>query len=250
MVSVPAFDFPPEQLISATSNEALIWHLCKARAVLGSKYQQVECLAPVQSAVPAAQCQDSVIVSVFQQEQTLTAAPLAIFTAALIRDTLRDNGIELLTVACCRPRWQVSGCDLKDWYFSLDLTESSSSGMAPSMLCTEADEEGQSRITGLRLSRYVKRRRTRPLKRLAFLLHPWQHDSPLPPNVIIDLTNHLPRRLPCPEGWDVMQRNGRTLITAPNLARSASTRHSMGCYVRCRESDKTNWAHHRFSLVT
>ena len=70
MESVPAFDFPPEQLISATSNEALIWHLCKARAVFsftedGSKYRQVECLAPVQSAVPAAQCQDSVIVSVF-----------------------------------------------------------------------------------------------------------------------------------------------------------------------------------------
>jgi hypothetical protein len=61
MESVPAFDFPPEQLISATSNEALIWHLCKARAVFsftedGSKYRQVECLAPVQSAVPAAQC--------------------------------------------------------------------------------------------------------------------------------------------------------------------------------------------------
>ena len=108
MESVPAFDFPPEQLISATSNEALIWHLCKARAVFsftedGSKYRQVECLAPVQSAVPAAQCQDSVIVSVFQQEQTLTAAPLAIFTAALIRYTLSYNGIELLTPACCRP---------------------------------------------------------------------------------------------------------------------------------------------------
>ena len=241
---VPITGVPAEQLISATSNEALIRHLCKTRAVFsftedGSYYRQVECLAPVQSAAPAAQCPDSVIVCVFQQEQTFTAAPLAIFTAALIRDTLRDNGIELLHAACCRPRWRVSKRDLKDWYFSLDSTEAFSSGTAPSMKCAVADGDGQSRITGL--SRYVKRRKTRPLKRSVLSLHPWQRDPPLPQNVTIDLTNHLPRRMPCPEGWEVLQRNGRTLITAPNLGSVGidSAQYGMLCAMQSEQQNQS-----------
>ncbi len=96
------------------------------------------------STIPAAQCPDSVVVGVFQQEQTFTATPLAIFTVALIHDTLRENVIELLQADCTRPRWQVSKRDLTDWYFSFDPIEALSTGKAPHMHCTEADGNGQS----------------------------------------------------------------------------------------------------------
>ena len=34
----------------------------------------------------------------------------------------------------------------------------------------------------------------------------------------MDLSNHLPCLLPSPAGWEVLQRNGRTLITAPGCS--------------------------------
>ena len=245
MESVPTSGVPPKQLISATSNETLIQHLCNTRAVFsftadGSSYLQVECLVPVQSAIPAAQCHDSVVVGVFQQEQTFTATPLAIFTVALIRDTLRDNGIELLQTACTRPRWKVSKRDLTDWYFSLDPIEALPTVTAPHIHCTEADGTGQSRITGV--LRHVQRRRTRPLKRLMLPLHPWQRDPPLQQNVIIDLTNHLLRRMPCPEGWEVLQRNGRTLITAPDLGSVGidSAQYGLLCAMQNEQQDHSS----------
>ncbi len=49
---------------------------------------------------------ESIIVGTFQPEPRSVPC-LAVFTAALIRDTLRDNSIELLSDACCRPRWRV-----------------------------------------------------------------------------------------------------------------------------------------------
>jgi hypothetical protein len=77
--SVPTSGVPPKQLISATSNETLIWHLCNTRTVFsvtadGSRYLQVECLVPVQSAISAAHCPDSAVVGVFQQGHTFTRA--------------------------------------------------------------------------------------------------------------------------------------------------------------------------------
>jgi hypothetical protein len=46
---------------------------------------------------------------------------------------------------------------------------------------------------------------------------PWQLDPSLPTNVTIDLTNHHTKALPAPPGWEILQRNGHTLITHPNL---------------------------------
>jgi hypothetical protein len=37
----------------------------------------------------------------------------------------------------------------------------------------------------------------------------------VPPSSKCYLSNHLPNLLPCPAGWELLQRNGRTLITAP-----------------------------------
>ncbi len=46
--------------------------------------------------------------------------------------------------------------------------------------------------------------------------HPWQTDLPLSPKFIIDITNHLPRQQQSPDGWEVMQRNGRVWIVENN----------------------------------
>ena len=46
---------------------------------------------------------ESIVVGTFQPEPR-SADCLAVFTAALLRDPLRDNSIELLGDACCRPR--------------------------------------------------------------------------------------------------------------------------------------------------
>ncbi len=48
------------------------------------------------------------------------------------------------------------------------------------------------------------------------VLHPWQTDPTLTAKVVIDITNHLPRQLQIPDGWEVMQRNGRVWIGENN----------------------------------
>ena len=45
------------------------------------------------------------------------------------------------------------------------------------------------------------------------MLHPWQSEPPLPSLVTIHLSNHYPRSLPAPAGWDILQRNARALIS-------------------------------------
>ncbi len=133
------------------------------------------------------------------------------FTAALIRDTLRDNSIELLSDACSRPRWRVMQADLQEWHPSLYEPNTGDPGNQRPLLSMGPD--GQSCITGL--PRRVCRRRVKPVMRSLTWLHPWQSDPPLPAHVTIDLSNQLPSLWPCPDGWEVLQRNGRTLITAP-----------------------------------
>jgi hypothetical protein len=61
--------------------------------------------------------------------------------------------------------------------------------------------------------------------------HPWQTDPPLPSKVVIDITDHLPRlgQLQSPNGWEVMQRNGRVWIVEGNkrLAQLDAAQYSM-----------------------
>ena len=49
---------------------------------------------------------ESIIVGTFQPEPG-SVPRFAVFTVALIRDALRDHSIELLSDACCTPRWRV-----------------------------------------------------------------------------------------------------------------------------------------------
>ena len=129
----------------------------------------------------------------------------------MIRDTLRDNSIELLCDACRRPRWRVMLSDLQDWYPLSCVSEDGSVGAQRPLI--NMGQDGQSYITGL--SRRIGRRRTKPVMQQSSWPHPWQCNPPLPAHVTIDLSNHLPSLLPSPAGWEVLQRNGRTLITAP-----------------------------------
>jgi hypothetical protein len=73
----------------------------------------------------------------------------------------------------------------------------------------------QSKLTGFTSS--LRRSKIRPQMHRLPMLYRWQFDPPLPGNVTMDLSNHHPRSLPCPEGWDIIQRSGCTMITGPIL---------------------------------
>ncbi len=99
------------------------------------------------------------------------------------------------------------------------------------MAITSSGNCGQLKMTGL--VKYLSKR----LMPLCFsppvVPHPWQTDLPLPPKVVIDITNHLPRQLQSPDGWEVMQRNGRVWIVEGNRRGvqldAAQLHHSMAC---------------------
>ena len=205
----------PEQSIQRTSDEELARHLCQTRAVFpftadGMITRDVECLLPLASVMPSAQAGASIVVSIFQAEQSHTPTPLAVMTMALVRDTLLAAGLERLREACSRPRWTVPIADLKERFSAPVPAASAGSGLG---LLT--GQNGQSCITG-----HFQRRSTRA--RLTALLpptlYPWQLDPPLPANVTIDLANHHQRTLPAPTGWEILQRNGQTFITPPGQA--------------------------------
>ncbi len=71
----------------------------------------------------------------------------------------------------------------------------------------EAGDCGQLKMTGL--VKYLSKHLMPLCLSPPVVPHPWQTDLPLPPKVVIDITNHLPRQLQSPDGWEVMQRNGR-----------------------------------------
>ena len=74
--------------------------------------------------------------------------------------------------------------------------------------------EGQLKIGGL--TRCIFMRRVSTLCSPLIPLHPWQHDPPLPSKIVIDLSNHTPCKLPSPEGWEILRRNGRVWIVEHN----------------------------------
>ncbi len=71
---------------------------------------------------------------------------------------------------------------------------------------------GQTELAGL--VQYITHRRSCASPCPVVILHPWQADPPLPSKVVIDISHHLPRGLPAPEGWDIIQRNGRIWVAA------------------------------------
>ena len=203
----------PERSIDHTSDEDLVQHLCRTRAVFpfsmdGRIFREVECLLPLASVVPAAQAGASIVVGIFQAELSQSPTPIAVMTMALLRDSLLAAGLERLRDACCRPCWRVPVADLREWFSTPDV-EVASAGLGLSL---SPGLSGQSCITGHFQHRS---RRARPTALLPHTLYPWQLDPPLPANVIIDLTNHHSQTLPAPPGWEILQRNGQTFITAP-----------------------------------
>ena len=132
-------------------------------------------------------------------------------TMALVRDTLMAAGLERLRDACCRPRWLVPVADLKELFSTPDLAVAS----AGSGLGLSPGQSGQTCITG-HFQRRSRRARLNALQPPT--LYPWQLDPPLPANVTMDLTNHYPKTLPAPLGWEILQRNGQTFITSPGQA--------------------------------
>ena len=64
-----------------------------------------------EAVAPTAQAESSIVVSIFQAEQSQSSTPLAVMSMALVRDTLMAAGLERLRDACCRPRWCVPVAD-------------------------------------------------------------------------------------------------------------------------------------------
>ena len=83
--------------------------------------------------------------------------------------------------------------------------------LGPGWKLQPASSTGQLEITGL--VRCIAQRRHGKVPCPAVILHPWQAEPPLLSKVTIDISHHLPRSLPAPEGWEILQRNGRVWIT-------------------------------------
>ena len=69
---------------------------------------------------------------------------------------------------------------------------------------------GQMELSGL--VQYISQRRHCEVQRPRIISYPWQLEPPLPPNITIDVSNHHPKSLPAPDGWEIIQRNGRVWI--------------------------------------
>ena len=121
--------------------------------------------------------------------------------------------------------------DLQYWYPSLCASNDGSPGEQCPLI--SMSQGRQSCITGF--PRSICWRRTKPITQPLTWPHPWQYNPPpTPAHVTIDLSNHLPCLLPSPAGWDVLQRNGRILITAPGWG---WTQRNSECSARCMESN-------------
>jgi hypothetical protein len=150
----------------------------------GGNYSQIECLTGLTPYDPASlevQAGESFVVGTFQPEPQSVSRP-AVLTFALIRDTLRDNlnSIELLSEACCRPRWRVMLADLYDcvdWYPS--LRDSNANDLCELRPLLSKGPDGQNCTTWL--PRRISRRRAKHAMRSLVWPHPWQSHPPFQP---------------------------------------------------------------------
>mmetsp|Transcript_55124 Transcript_55124/g.115349 ORF Transcript_55124/g.115349 Transcript_55124/m.115349 type:complete len:484 (-) Transcript_55124:655-2106(-) len=200
-------DCLPEVDISNISDALLLDYLCHGRAVFpyscnDNNTVMVECLTSLRKVVsPYPFKQEYIVARLFAADE---AAPLTVLHMALVRDCLVGADRERLKDACTRPRWTVAR---EDYYAGHYLTALGESGAAPGWKLQAGGPAGQMELAGL--VKYITQRRRCALPRPAVVLHPWQADPPLPSKVTIDISHHLPRSLPAPAGWEVIQRNGR-----------------------------------------
>ena len=202
----------PETTISKISDQQLLAYLCHGRAVFpypcsDSDTLMVECLMPLRAVMsPYPFKQEYMIARLFAVDDT---TPLTVLRTALVRDCLLGADRERLRDACARPRWTVAQDEFYAGHYFTGSHERR--GSPPSWTLQPADSSCQLALTGL--VRCITQRRRVIVPRPAVILHPWQVEPPLPSRVTIDISHHLPRSLPAPEGWEILQRNGRVWLT-------------------------------------
>ncbi len=167
------------------------------------------------------------VASIFvcQLQVELLVAQLAVLGVA-VRDCLLANGFEILRDACCLPMRLVPQADLHDWllicfspFIGSDLprveeepVESRRCWSAvyqrgacwyPAETCTSDSNLSPSPVDGPQSLASDLASGPQSLASDSDLSpSPWQTDPPLPEEVSIDLSNHLPKQLRTPE--DVM----------------------------------------------
>ena len=154
---------------------------------------------------------------------------------ALVRDSLIGVDRESLKDACTRPHWTVAH---DDYYAGHHFTSSGGSGAAPGWKLLAGGPSGQMELAGL--AQYIIHRRGCAMPRPALVLHPWQADPPLPSKVVIDISHHLPRDLPAPEGWSILQRNGRVWVATRSneIIRLDAAHYSMLLATCCAQEEQ------------
>ena len=205
-----------DMAVDSLSDSQLLVHLCKTRAVLyyttdGVSYVEVECLTPLSRVWKNSGQQESAIV--LSLDPT-ASQKLGVFGVSLIRDLLKDKEADQLSEACSRPPWRVSRTELSVWFPHLSQT---GSGVAlPDQQRWQFQPYGSAGMQQMiGLTQGIQRRRDPAPARHFLSTCVWQTDPPLPTNVSIDLSNHIPKLLPAPSGWEVQLRNARVLITDP-----------------------------------
>ncbi len=145
----------------------------------------------------------------------LQSPRLEMLGTSLVR-ILKDNAADRLSEACSRPLWLISREDLNFWF---PCKRREGSAIAQNAQLTwrlqPAGQDGLQQLVGLGQG-IIKRRESFCNFKLAWPFTStsvWQTDPPLPANIEIDLSNHIPNQRPAPPGWVVTQRNARILVT-------------------------------------
>jgi ribonuclease HI len=203
--------------LNKLSDTELMHHLCNARAVFqytmdGESYFAVECLTPLSRVWNTPRGQEAIVVQVLHhvdQKQRV-----GVIGMPLIRDSLKDNGRDNLAEACHRPSWIVSREEVNVWFPSTRWDrskEEQSTQLSWQLLPTGVD--GQQQFSGLSQGIVRRRESTVRITRALIPSYIWHTDPPLPSKIEVDLSNHLPKQLPAPVGWEILQRNAKVLIT-------------------------------------
>ena len=196
--------------ISVIPDQQLVDYLCRTRAVFpfpksDDDIPLVECLLPLRTVFPYRSQLEYIIVRSFTDDE----APLTVMQTALVRDCLKGADRERLDVACGRPCWRVT---TNDYYAGHCFNKQEVS--KPLSWNLQPGNSSQTEFTGL--VQYISQRRRRIAPLPVSTPQPWQADPPLPSRIVIDVSHHHPKSLPAPDGWEVIQRNGRVWISGRN----------------------------------
>jgi ribonuclease HI len=199
----------PQLVLKSIPDEQLAEFLCQKRAIFSLPYTAtdsygVECLLPLRRAASPYLYREEFIIARLTTNET---APLTVLPLALVRDCLLGSGCDTLHEACTRPPWRVSQLDRFAGY-----SFPSGNNTLLTWHLSEGGVDGQRTISGL--TRYFSKRSAHHIPPPLAPRHPWQSGPALPSTITIDISQHHPTQLPCPNGWQAMKRNGRVWIAA------------------------------------